>query len=253
MRRFKIESLKNNIGFLRGKEARHAIKVLRLSVGDEVIVFDGNGNEYLAKIEALSTSGLRLKILKKLEIDRESPLDTRLYLALTNKLSSFELALQKATELGVKEIVPVICKRSSFGDKIKNWEGKLNRWKYILTNAAKQCGRNLVPQIYEPIKLKEVVPEKDLNFVMWEVGGRSLKRYMDYSPASVSILIGPEGGLEKEEVDFLVDKGFKVITLGKRILKVETAAIVSLALVQFMWGDIGEDNVAKSLTSEEDC
>ncbi len=251
MRRFKIESIKNGIGFLRGKEARHAIKVLRLSVGDEVIVFDGNGNEYLAKIEALSTSGLRLKIIKNLEIDRESSLETRLYLGLTNKLSSFELALQKATELGVKEIIPVICKRSSFGDKIKNWEGKLNRWKYILTNAAKQCGRNVIPEIYEPIKLKDVIPEKDLNFVMWEVGGKSLKRYIDYSPKSVSIFIGPEGGLEKEEVNSLIDKGFKVITLGKRILKVETAAIVSLALVQFMWGDIGEDNVAKSLSSEE--
>ena len=82
MRRFKIENIKNGIGFLRGKEARHAIKVLRLSVGDEVIVFDGSGNEYLAKIEALSTSGLRLKILEKLEIDRESPLKTRLYLGL---------------------------------------------------------------------------------------------------------------------------------------------------------------------------
>ncbi len=247
MRRFKIENIKNGIGFLRGKEARHAIKVLRLSVGDEVIVFDGSGNEYLAKIEALSTSGLRLKILEKLEIDRESPLKTRLYLGLTNKLSSFELALQKATELGVNEIVPVICKRSSFGDKIKNWEGKLQRWRYILTNAAKQCGRNVIPEIYEPIFLKDVNPEMELNFVMWEVGGQSLKKYQEYYPKSVSILIGPEGGLEKEEVDSLIEKGFKVTTLGKRILKVETAAIVSLALVQFMWGDIGEDNVAKSL------
>ena len=239
MRRFKIDGVKNGEAFLRGQEARHALKVLRLKKGDEIIVFDGEGKEYLAVIDAASPTSVRVKIIEETNVNRDSPLHSTLFMGITNKLQKFELALQKATELGVTEIVPVICARSSNAQLTKNWEGKLRRWREITVNAAKQCGRNVLPEIKEPVKLPEIETHADLSFVLWEKGGKSLKDYQNYSASSVSFIVGPEGGLEKEEIELLKEKGFKPIYLGKRILRAETAAIAGMALIQFIWGDLG--------------
>ena len=160
-------------------------------------------------------------------------------MGLTNKLQKFELAIQKATELGVTEIVPVICKRSSNAQNVKNWENKLRRWEEIVVNAAKQCGRNILPVIRQPVKLPEIEDNSELAFVLWEKGGKSLKDYESFSASSVSFIVGPEGGLDKEEIEILKEKGFKPIYLGKRILRAETAAIAGMTLVQYTWGDLG--------------
>ncbi len=239
MRRFKIDGVKNGEAFLRGQEARHALKVLRLKKGDEIIVFDGEGKEYLAVIDAASPTSVRVKIVEETNVNRDSHLRSTLFMGMTNKLQKFELALQKATELGVTEVVPVVCNRSSNAQLIKNWEGKLRRWREIAVNAAKQCGRNILPEIREPVRLPEIETDADLSFVLWEKGGKSLKDYQSYSANSVSFLVGPEGGLEREEIELLKEKGFKAIYLGKRILRAETAAIAGMALIQFIWGDLG--------------
>lgn len=239
MRRFKVDKVKGGVAYLRGQEARHALKVLRLKKGDEIIVFDGEGREYLAVIDAASPTSVKLKIAEEIKVNRDSPLQSTLYMGITNKLQKFELALQKATELGVSRIVPVVCARSSNAQHTKNWEGKMRRWKEIVVNAAKQCGRSVLPELSEPVKLSEVEDDSELSFVLWEKGGKSLKDYQSYTATSVSLLVGPEGGLEKGEIELLKEKGFKPIYLGKRILRAETAAIAGLALVQFIWGDMG--------------
>ncbi len=238
MRRFKLNSIKDDVAYLRGQEARHVLKVLRLRPGDEIVVFDGIGNEYLAVMEASSTQSVRLKILEKLMIDRESPLATILYMGLTNRLQKFEFALQKATELGVSKIVPVVCKRSAFGEKIKDWSGKLRRWNEIVVNASKQCGRTVIPPVTEPMNLSEIDDDSELRFVLWERGGKSFDNFKENTVTSVSILVGPEGGLDENEIEILKGKGFYVIHLGKRILRAETASIVGLAMVQYIWGDL---------------
>ncbi len=239
MRRFKVDEVKNNEAFLRGREARHALKVLRLKKGDEIIVFDGEGREYLAEISAASPTSVKLKILEETKVKRDSPLTSVLFMGITNKFQKLELALQKTTELGVSKIVPVVCHRSCTAQLVKNWEGKLKRWQEIVVNASKQCGRSVVPEIDEPLKIEDVEPVGELNFVLWEKGGSSLKDYQGYGAQSVSFLVGPEGGLEKEEVELLKEKGFKPIYLGKRILRAETAAVAGMALIQFIWGDLG--------------
>jgi 16S rRNA (uracil1498-N3)-methyltransferase len=239
MRRFKVDKVKNGVAFLRGQEARHALKVLRLKKGDEIIIFDGEGKEYLAEITAASPTSVKLKVLEEININRDSPLRSILYMGITNKLQKFELAIQKATELGVTEIVPVVCKRSSVAQLIKNWEGKLRRWNEIVVNSAKQCGRNKLPVVKEPVRLPEINPDADISFVLWEKGGKSIKDFSGYSASSVSFLVGPEGGLDNEEIKLLEEKGFKTVYLGKRILRTETAAIAGMALVQFIWGDLG--------------
>ncbi|MEO2068552.1 MAG: RsmE family RNA methyltransferase, partial [Desulfurobacteriaceae bacterium] len=198
MRRFKVDKVKGNVAYLRGQEARHVLKVLRLRKGDEIIIFDGEGKEYLAEIEAASPTSVKLNVLKELNINRDSHLKSILYMGLMNKLQKFELAIQKATELGVSEIVPVICKRSSNAQLIKNWENKLGRWNEIVINAAKQCGRNILPQINEPVRLPEIENKTELSFVLWEKGGKSLKDYESFNASSVSFIVGPEGGLDTE-------------------------------------------------------
>jgi 16S rRNA (uracil1498-N3)-methyltransferase len=239
MRRFKVDKVSGGVAYLRGQEARHVLKVLRLRKGDEIIIFDGEGKEYLAEIEAASPTSVRLKVLEEININRDSPLRAILYMGLTNKLQKFELAIQKATELGVTEIVPVICKRSSNAQNVRNWESKLRRWEEIVVNAAKQCGRNILPVIHQPVKLPEIEDNSELAFVLWEKGGKSLKDYESFSASSVSFIVGPEGGLDKEEIEILKEKGFKPIYLGKRILRAETAAIAGMTLVQYTWGDLG--------------
>ncbi len=239
MRRFKIDKVRNGEAYLRGQEARHALKVLRLKKGDEIIVFDGEGKEYLAVISAASPTSVKLKILEETNVNRDSPLDSTLYMGITNKVQKLELAIQKTTELGVKRIVPVICRRSSTAQLIKNWEGKLRRWREIAVNASKQCGRTVIPEISKPMKIEEIEDSSDLSFVLWEKGGKSFKDYQSYSASSVSFLVGPEGGLEKEEIEFLKERGFKPIYLGKRILRAETAAIAGMTLIQYIWGDLG--------------
>ncbi|RKQ63362.1 16S rRNA (uracil1498-N3)-methyltransferase [Thermovibrio guaymasensis] len=239
MRRFKIDKVRNGEAYLRGQEARHALKVLRLKKGDEIIVFDGEGKEYLAVISAASPTSVKLKILEETNVNRDSPLDSTLYMGITNKVQKLELAIQKTTELGVKRIVPVICRRSSTAQLIKNWEGKLRRWREIAVNASKQCGRTVIPEISEPVKIEEIEDSSDLSFVLWEKGGKSFKDYQSYSASSVSFLVGPEGGLEKEEIELLKERGFKPIYLGKRILRAETAAIAGMTLIQYIWGDLG--------------
>ncbi|MEO2065341.1 MAG: 16S rRNA (uracil(1498)-N(3))-methyltransferase [Desulfurobacteriaceae bacterium] len=239
MRRFKIDKVRNGEAYLRGQEARHALKVLRLKKGDEIIVFDGEGKEYLAVISAASPTSVKLKILEETNVNRDSPLDSTLYMGITNKVQKLELAIQKTTELGVKRIVPVICRRSSTAQLIKNWEGKLRRWREIAVNASKQCGRTIIPDILEPVKIEEIEDSSDLSFVLWEKGGKSFKDYQNYSASSVSFLVGPEGGLEKEEIELLKERGFKPIYLGKRILRAETAAIAGMTLIQYIWGDLG--------------
>ncbi|RUM43333.1 MAG: 16S rRNA (uracil(1498)-N(3))-methyltransferase [Desulfurobacterium sp.] len=239
MRRFKVDKVSGGVAYLRGQEARHVLKVLRLRKGDEIIIFDGEGKEYLAEIEAASPTSVRLKVLEEININRDSHLRSTLYMGLTNKLQKFELAIQKATELGVTEIVPVICKRSSNAQNVKNWENKLRRWEEIVINAAKQCGRNILPVIHQPVRLLEIEDSSELAFVLWEKGGKSLKDYESFSASSVSFIVGPEGGLDKEEIEILKEKGFKSIYLGKRILRAETAAIAGMTLVQYTWGDLG--------------
>jgi len=239
MRRFKSDTIKGDTAYLRGQEARHALKVLRLKKGDEIIIFDGEGREYLAVITAASPTSVKLKVLEEINVNRDSDLRSVLFMGITNKLQSFELALQKATELGVSEIVPVVCQRSSTAHNIKNWEGKLRRWREIVVNAAKQCGRNVIPEIKTPLRLEEIRSDSDLAFVLWEKGGSSLKEFESFSASSVSFLVGPEGGLDKKEIELLKTKGFKPIYLGKRILRAETAAIAGMALIQYVWGDLG--------------
>jgi 16S rRNA (uracil1498-N3)-methyltransferase len=232
---------------LAAEEAQHMRGVLRLKPGDEVFVFDGEGREYLCRIENLRRDEAELSILKEVEpASPESALDLTLALALL-KGEKVDLVVQKATELGVTGIVPVMTKLSDIRLRDeRDAEKRATRWRRIALEAAKQSGRARLPKIEEPTPfdslLESVQPNSDAYcFLFAERGGESLAHsFSDSSakPQSLTALVGSEGGWTDEELQAAQARDWRIITLGGRILRAETAAIAITALLQHLFGDL---------------
>ena len=226
------------------EEAQHMRGVLRLKAGDEVFVFDGEGREYFCRIESLRRDEAALTILKEVEAaSPESRLDLTLALALL-KGEKFDLCVQKATELGVTKIVPVMTKLSDIRLRDeRDAEKRTARWRRIALEAAKQSGRARLPLIEEPLafdSLLEHAVDDEWRLLFAERGGQSLAQTPErpQRPQSITALIGPEGGWAEEEIDSARAANWQIITLGGRILRAETAAISITALLQHLYGDL---------------
>lgn len=231
---------------LAADEAQHMRGVLRLKPGDEVFVFDGVGREYLCRIDSLRRDAALLSVLEEVEAaSPESALDLTLALALL-KGEKFDLAVQKATELGVMKIVPVTTKLSDIRLRDeRDAEKRTARWRRIALEAAKQSGRARLPDIEEPQPfdslLEDVAEDGDQRALMFvERGGSSLAQslYASTGPQSLTALVGPEGGWTEEEIQRAREHNWEIITLGGRILRAETAAIAITALLQHLYGDL---------------
>ncbi|HEV7843198.1 MAG TPA: 16S rRNA (uracil(1498)-N(3))-methyltransferase [Pyrinomonadaceae bacterium] len=232
---------------LAADEAQHMRGVLRLKVGDEVFVFDGEGREYLCRIESLRRDEASLSIIEKVEpASPESTLELTLALALL-KGEKFELAVQKATELGATRIVPVMTKLSDIRLRDeKDAEKRAVRWRRIALEAAKQSGRARLPTIEEPLAFDSLLENVQPGPAEWcllfaERGGQSLAQSFEQSstrPQSLTALVGSEGGWTDEEIQSTRSANWRIITLGGRILRAETAAIAITALLQHLFGDL---------------
>ncbi len=225
-------------------EARHLREVLRLKPGDEVYVFDGAGKEFHCSIESSRRDTAVLKILEEGEPARpESTLQLTLAVALL-KSDKFDLVVQKATELGVVRLVPVMTKLADVKLKDESDSQKrLLRWRRIALEAAKQSGRALVPEIAAPVLFSEMIGSEELGsyrILFSERGGRSLDSLDDQVESNVSItaMVGSEGGWTDVELEQAQAAGWIVITLGGRTLRAETAAIAVTALLQHLFGDL---------------
>lgn len=219
-----------------GENAKYLLTVLRLKSGDEFIVIDGKGNRYRAGIKSTARQALVAYIKETLPPEPEPSVRVILLQGIL-KGQKMDLIIQKAAELGVKDIVPVITERSQIRETRKT-----GRWRKIALEASRQCGRSAVPEVREPSLFEEYLKSKDAvrGFIFWEEGGKSLSDA--FSPSvqkDLFVAIGPEGGFTKEEVRLAEEKGLIVCTLGRRILKAETAAISAVTLVQFMIGEMG--------------
>ncbi|MEW6446254.1 MAG: 16S rRNA (uracil(1498)-N(3))-methyltransferase [Pseudomonadota bacterium] len=216
------------------KEARqHVERVLRLKPGATLVLFDGNGGQYRAE---LLTEG-RVHVLAFSAVDIESPLPVRLIQGLS-KGERMEITLQKAVELGAHRISPVAATRSVVKLDEERADRRMARWNGILQSACEQCGRNTPPLLDELKKLDSVLAEApggETRIVLAPEGSVRLAELE--RPASLSVLIGPEGGLTDEEVETARQRGFTAIRLGPRILRTETAGLALLATVQTLWGD----------------
>lgn len=244
MRRFYIENIEGDTVIIDGSEAHHIRNVLRQKIGDEVFLFDGTENEYKAEIsEFLSFNNgpaVKLKIVSKTHKDIEPSVKINLYQALP-RLKKFDFIVEKATELGVNKIIPVISERVQLPkDAVKN-PAKLERWRKIALSAAKQCGRVLVPEVAEIAKFKDAVvvgaakqsQNETLSIIPWECEqNNSLKKVLkslNSQPSTVNLFIGPEGGFSNEEAELAKINGIIPVSLGKRILRAETAPIAVIA------------------------
>jgi len=226
-----------------GEKARYLINVLRSRVGDEITVFDGKGFSYRAEIIAIKNKELFARVNRIIPYDAESKLNMILIQGVL-KGEKMDLVIQKTTELGINEIVPVTTERSQLRETRKG-----QRWRKIAEDASRQCGRSHVPRIHDLIPFQEVFApsshfiqrlSESRGLLFWEGGGMNLSETRDALGAcrSLMISIGPEGGFTKEEARLTQSNGFLPVSLGNRILRAETAAIAATALVQYVWGDL---------------
>lgn len=232
---------------LASDEARHLREVLRLKAGDEVYVFNGAGKEFQCRVEDTRRDAAHLMVVREVEAARpESPLHLTLAVALL-KGEKFDLVVQKATELGVTVIVPVVTKLADIrlrdeSDVLK----RMTRWQRIALEAAKQSGRAVVPDISTPVAFAtlvlEAVAEPQSNCLMFsERDGQSLtetKKLLTAKATRLTALVGSEGGWTDEEIMIARDAGWRIITLGGRTLRAETAAIAVAVLLQHIAGDL---------------
>lgn len=242
------EGVAGSVLVLPPDESRHLSQVLRLKPGDEALLFDGHGNEYLCKVLDTGKQGAKVEVLKRTDHSLESPLSLTLGQALA-KGDKLDLIVQKATELGVTAIVPLITERADVRLSNEQAERRVERWRRISLESLKQCGRSKLVEIGSPASLGEFLgqvrpgtsePGDAVKLVCNERGGVSIRDALAGAVGrpSVTILVGPEGGWDDNELELLEREGCGFVTLGPRILRMETAAIVALALIQERMGDI---------------
>ena len=215
---------------IEGGDVNHMKNVLRMKLHEKAEISYGESRTYLCEVEAYEEDVAVLHILEEMEADTEG----------LPKSDKMELIVQKAVELGVYQVIPVAMKRSVVRLDDKKAAKKADRWNSIAESAAKQAGRSRIPEVTMPLSYKEALKmaeELDVTLLPYELAGgmkvtREVIRQIK-SGQSVGIFIGPEGGFEPEEVDAAVSMGAKVITLGRRILRTETAGLATLAVLMF--------------------
>lgn len=225
--------------YIEGSDVNHMKNVLRMRAGEKLEISDGDNRKYVCQVCDYVEGRAQLEILEERELDTELPSQIWLFQGLP-KSDKMELIVQKAVELGVYQVIPVAMKRSVVRLDDKKAAKKADRWNSIAESAAKQAGRSRIPEVTMPLSYKEALKmaeELDVTLLPYELAGgmevtREVIRQIK-SGQSVGIFIGPEGGFEPEEVDAAVSMGAKVITLGRRILRTETAGLATLAVLMF--------------------
>lgn len=241
MRRFyaPIENFSDDAVTLGTGDTRHLRDVLRLCAGDEAQVFDGDGREFLCRIDTIEKNRTQLRILNEIAPTApESPLDLTFAAAIT-KGEKFDLVVQKAVELGVSRIVPLFTARCEV--KPGGSEKRLERWNKIALEASKQSGRAKLMVVAEPMDFQKFAgscdPAEDRTTIMFsERDGGDFAKVT--SAQTITAIIGPAGGWDDSELHLARERGFAIVTLGGRILRAETAAIAFAALLQHRFGDL---------------
>ena len=234
------EEVKKDFMVLTGENAQHA-RVLRLKTGEQVLVCDGQGREFVCTVSDVSTDQIGLVVMKAQASETEASVRVSVYMAVP-KADKLEHVIQKATELGAYEIVAFPSTRCVSRPDEKSLKKKLERWQKIAASAAEQSGRGVIPQVrvlpsYKAALEQAAKADKALLFYENE-RATTLHMALNSSPyKTVSLMTGPEGGLEVSEVEQAMEMGLQVCTLGKRILRCETAPLCALSAVMY---DAGE-------------
>ena len=245
MHRFFIKSIiKKTKQVIIPENLRHQlINVLRLSVGDKITLFDNSGWEYITELKEIKKDNLIGFIIEKQKNSSEPTIKITLYQPIL-KSDKFEFILQKGTELGVTNFVPIFCDRS-----IKRWNDdqiltkKYPRWKKIITEASEQCQRGIIPEINKPLDFTKAItyPNKNMSKFIALTGNKNSK--LKQIPQSninmeIGLFTGPEGGFTKEEIELSKANSIKPISLGNRILRAETATIILITAILIKFDEI---------------
>jgi 16S rRNA (uracil1498-N3)-methyltransferase len=211
-------------------------RVLRMESGRPLVLFNGTGGEYTATVSQQSKKYTSVIVDGFSDINRESSLSIHLGIGVS-KGDRFEWVLQKATELGVSKITPILTDRTEFKLKPDRQAKKYSHWQQIIISACEQSQRNLLPQLQPIIEFSDWLPtlSESHKFVLHHRSNEKLAS-VD-SPLNIALAVGPEGGLSSSEIQQAEASGFSALTLGPRVLRTETAPLAAISLMQYLWGD----------------
>lgn len=240
MPRFFIDNIDSDTLYITGADARHITKSLRMREGEELIVCDGAGSECACSISSLDSENVVLSVKERRISESEPRCRVTLYQGCP-KGDKLELIVEKAVELGVYSVVPVVTYRSVSRPDAASAAKKAERLSRHAQEAAKQCGRGVIPKVGDFITfdaLLKKIPEHELCLFCYEQGGEPLSALIPRSASDVAIIIGPEGGFEPSEAEAAAAAGARPATFGKRILRTETAAVAGVAAVMLLTGGL---------------
>jgi 16S rRNA (uracil1498-N3)-methyltransferase len=245
MKRFFIKHVTCGTVRITGSDAKYIVNVLRMKAGDEMILFNGNGGEYLAEIKRAGTESVKVQIKSGYVPKPESSVEMTLAQGFL-KDKKMDGLVRQVTELGIKGWVPFFAKRSVPRPNMERICARMKRWDKIAKEALKQCGRSWITQIHTAVgfdRMLDMAKVCDLKIIFWENHGKPccFEKLKDShgTVKTIFAIIGPEGGLTLEEVDQAKECGFVTAGLGPRILRAETATVAACALLQYVFGDIG--------------
>lgn len=238
------ENILDDKVIIKGADVNHIKNVLRLTKGKEILISDGQANEYKCIIESVDADVVTAKILDRIDNCTEPKVKTILFQSLV-KGEKMELVIQKGVEIGVTKIIPIITKRCVVKlESEKKLNSKIERWQKISEGASKQSKRGIIPEVCSPMTLKEALVYAteylEKSCIPYEnEDAYHMKDFLKAIPnvQSIGIFIGPEGGFTEEEVELSISLGIQPITLGKRILRSETAGLVALSNIMYEMGD----------------
>lgn len=217
--------------------SHHILNVLRMELGRPLKIFNGDGREFNALISAKNKKSAQLDIHSEIQTNTESPLKIQLAIGIS-KGERFEFVLQKSTELGVSSIVPLITERTEVKLKADRLDKKIKSWNRIIIGACEQSGRTRIPELTAPLNFSDFISKNQsgTKLVLHHRNSNALQTLERNE--SLTLLIGPEGGLSEKEILEANKNGFANVALGPRVLRTETAPIAALAILQQLWGDI---------------
>lgn len=223
---------------LNQEAANHLVRVLRLETQSPIRVFNGEGGEYAAIIHSIKKNQVVIKIGEYFPVSTESPIQIHLGQGISRK-EKMDYTVQKAVELGVTYITPLLTERCGVKLSNERWEKRLQHWRAIIVSACEQSGRNNLPVIAEPKSLYNwlATEQADLKLILNPTGEKKLGE-LTAKPVTVNLLIGSEGGFTKAESDLALQHGFVNLRLGPRILRTETAAVATITAIQSYFGDM---------------
>jgi 16S rRNA (uracil1498-N3)-methyltransferase len=230
-------------GVVAGQELQHLRRVLRLAPGDRITVFDDAGREHDAVIRSFGVETASIEILRSYQAERESMLHLTLAIGLT-KGDKMDFVVEKATELGVQTIIPLASAHAVPKLDVRKIAARTGRWQKIALSAAKQCGRTQIPKVLPLCDFAQLIAgawPDTLKLCFWEKETRQSLRQLQMERSdtkSVLMAVGPEGGFSAQEAALATEHGFVLVSLGRRILRAETAALTAVSLAQFLWGDL---------------